>query len=169
MAGGDTYKIVVEVEGAPSGSDALERQQGGVPEGETPVTKDKTKPKRKSALDLLEDKIGKSRFDTIKKTTGIGTAAGFIALDLYQQDRSFRGDSNRNLRINEGKKWLGTLGATGGLLVTGNFVGAALFVGYTALGLAKENRELINTRAVDKYQSNYYQERLIKDITKRSR
>lgn len=166
----DTYKIEVNVNGAPSGSDRLAEQQGGiVPDQQDQVQQRQPQTERRSLTDLLEERIGRERFDTAKKVVGTGTGLGLIALDLYQQDLALRGDSNRNLRINETKRKVSILGVTAGLLATGNYVGAALYVGYTALNIAKENRELIKTRNVDTYQSRYYQDRLVKDLTKRSR
>lgn len=165
----EQYKLSIEVDGAPSGSDRLARQQGTPLPDEKDQVKKKVSEKPKSVLDMLEEKIGAERFNTGKKVLGVGSAIGYIALDLYQQDKGFAGDSNRNLRINETKKAVGIVGGTAALTLSGNFVGAALFLGYSALGLAKENRELINTKSLDTYQSQYYYDRIVYDITQRSR
>ena len=161
----DVYKIEINVTGVDSGSEQLAQQTGDT----IPKPKKPKKPKKVTAFTKLEDAIGKEDFEVLKKVGGGAVAVGYIALDLHQQAQSFEGDSNRVTRINEGKKIAGILGATAVLTLSGNYVGAALFVGYTALGLVKENRELINTMMIDTYVSSYYVERLVADKTKRSR
>jgi hypothetical protein len=165
----DQYKLTIDVNGAPSGSEKLAREQGApLPDEKDKVKKVKSE-KPKSVLDMLEDKIGEEKFNTGKKVLGGASAVGFIALDLYQQEKSFQGDSNRNLRVNEFKKGAGIIGGTAMLALSGNYLGAGLFLGYSALQLSKENREIINTMQIDTYQSQYYYDRVVYDITQRSR
>ena len=163
----DVYRIEIDINGIDSGSEQLASKTGEtLPK---PTKKPSDKKKKVSAFSKIEDVIGKEEFASLKKTLGTATAVGYIALDLHQQQQSFQGDSNRVTRINEGKRIAGVLGTTAVLVASGNYTGAALFVGYTALSLAKENRELINTAAVDAYSSAYFVERLVNDKTKRSR
>lgn len=167
MANG-VYKIEIDVNNVESGSERLAQQTGEViPEAQKPLADKKVK--KVTGLTKIEDALGKENYDILKKGLGMGVTGGYIALDLHQQAKSFQGDSNKVTRINEGKRIAGIVGATAMLTLSGNYVGAALFVGYTALGIAKENRELINTAVIDTYNSTYYLERLVKDKTQRSR
>lgn len=166
MAG--VYKIAVDVNGTSSGSERLANQQGKSVDN-TVAAKTPKKPEKTTALSKFEEMVGKERFKQLRNVTGGVTAVGYVGLDIYEQNAGFKGDSNTVAHINETKKWVGRGLATVGLLATGNYLGAALFVGYTAFELAKENREIINTRSIDQYKSAYYQQRLIYDVSGRSR
>lgn len=165
----EEYKLVLDVQNAPSGSERLAQEQGTTVRETGTQQAPTQRQQRRSLMDIIEERVGAQRLDTTKKVFGTTAAVGYIALDLYQQDLNFRGDSNRNLRINETKKWVGVVGATTTLLASGNYIGATIFLGYTALNLAKENRELINAREIDSYRTSYYQNRLVHDVSGRSR
>lgn len=165
MANG-IYEIKIDVTGAPSGSDQLAQEKGQATstEGKPPKAK-----KVSSLFDLLEQQVGEKRFKQIRATAGFGLGVGLAGVSIYQQNASFKGDSNTVVRTNEAVTWGTRALAAGGLIATGNYLGAGLYIGYTAFSLAKENRELINTRTLDGFQASYYQERLVNDISKRSR
>ena len=158
------YKIDVNVTNAPSGSERLANEQG------QPITpKDSVSRQRTSVLTKVEELIGKERYQRIKTGAATTIGVGALVLDQYEQNANFRGDTQTVSKISDIKKWGSRALVTGGLLATGNFLGAALYIGYTAYALAKENRELMFQRQVDSYKSNYYQRRLIKDVSGRSR
>jgi hypothetical protein len=160
------YVLEVNVTGADSGSDRLARQQGEVIPSDTEQIR---QPERQRQQASIEDRVLGERFNTLKKVGLVGVSGGFVALDLFQQDLSFKGDSNRNNKINETKKIAGIASVATGLVLSGNILGAGMFLGYQAIAYAKENRELINARKVDTYKSQYYAARLVQDTTQRSR
>jgi len=158
MAG--EYKIVIEVEGGVSGQTST---KGGQPTTPTGI--------KKEAQQTDIEKIKRNeKFKQIRNMAG-GAAAtiGASALTVYEQNATFKGDSNTIARIGEAKKWGSRAVVTGTLLATGNVAGAGLYIGYTAFNMALENRKLLNDRRVNAYQSTYYQQRLVYDVSGRSR
>jgi len=166
MANG-VYKIIVEVTGAPSGSEQLPKQPGTQTSPQPQSVKEKKQVSQQSRQ-KVQDTIDAEQLAVLKKATGAGVAIGAAGLQMYEQNLSFKGDTNQVTRIGEIKKWGGKAVIAGTLLVT-NPAAAALYIGYTAFNLAQENRQIIHVRENDSYSAAYYQERLINDVSKRSR
>lgn len=164
MANG-IYKVIVEVQNAPSGSERLGDQQGEPIERATPdvMQDEKTKAEKPRSIFSAENT------KRLKNTAATGVTLGYAGLRMYEQNAAFKGDSNRVTKINETKKWVGKGAVGAGLLATGNILGAGIYMAWTAYDLALENRAIISERENDRFSSNFYQERLVIDITKRSR
>lgn len=164
MANG-VYEINVNVTGADSGSGKLADKQGDVLQQQKSELQT---PKAKSMQQSIKEKRLLT-LDNIKAGAGTALAGGALGLEIYEQNAKFKGDSNSINTISSLKTGASKVLVAGGLFATGNPLAGVVFLGYTAWGMAKENRELINARANDSYQSTYYQRRLINDVSKRSR
>lgn len=154
----DVYKIEIDV----STAEGVKEEKAK--SGDIITTTDK-----KSLVDKTRDLVGKDRFNQIRNVSAGGAVIGAAGLTVYEQNAKFKGDSNTIAQVGEIKKWGGRGLAVTGLLATGRFAAAGLYIGYTAFNLALENRQLIHDRAIDTYSSNYYQQRLIYDVSGRSR
>lgn len=105
----------------------------------------------------------------VTKTASIAGVVGALAFQHIQTSAEISGNVTQLNRLNDAKRNI-KMGATvvGAFAVGGPIVGLAA-VGYLAFNLAQENRKLIHEQNVDKYRSQYYQKRLINDISGRSR
>ena len=162
MANG-TYEINVNVTGAPSGSDQFAKQEGQPTT--TDITEEPSRGRRPEQQPIIQDRTRRR----IQTAAGYGLVGGFMALEQYEQNAKFRGDSNTAVQINEGKKWYARGATLLAAASTGNPLLMGIAIGTMAFQLAQENRELINARSIDTYKSTYYQQRLVNDISKRSR
>lgn len=96
--------------------------------------------------------------------------AGALTYRHEQTTAQLAGDTTKVRKMNElsrGASIAGNL-IVGGLL-TGNVVGALLGLIYGSYQISEENRALLNEQIIDQYQSNYYQDRLITNVSQRSR
>lgn len=153
--------VKVQVEGAPSGNERLRE------EGQLPTEQAKQVSQQETVADKTKEK---ERFNNIRDAAiGGAVVVGNAGLQIVEQNNRFKGDSNTATRINEAKKWYGR----GALIIgaTARFgpLGGLTALATTAYGLALENRELLFERSKDTYTSNYWQNRLIRDVSGRSR
>lgn len=158
------YKIDVDVSNAPSGNERLAQQQG-----QPTVTTIDERQAPTPTKDKLEEAKTVGAFSHMKAITGGVTVVGAAGISIYKQNATFKGDSNTVEQVGQLQKYVGYGTFAFGAAMMGNPLLAAGALGMLAFNLAKENREIINTRENDSYQSNYYQERLIYDISQRSR
>lgn len=152
--------VKIQVEGAPSGNERLREPNQVTPIGEA---------QPREAITPIEETQETASAFNIRSVAAGGSVVAASGLRVVEQNNQFRGDSNINTRINEGKTWLGRGAIVGGLLLTGNAPAAALTTAYLAFDLALENRQIIRERKEDLYVSRYYQRRLTQDVAGRSR